>query len=108
MRPFSEDYEFALQNGLDWINHPEQIALRISGYPNPDYPNPHEVQLFQTGPDSISAILTDSLMDDSTHAQQYRIDMELVDGHWVVTWLGIRWQCQPERGHADWGFEPCH
>jgi len=108
MRSFPEDYEYALQNGLDWINHPEQIALRISGYPNPDYPNPREVQLFQTGTSQVSAVLTDILWDDSVHAHQYRIDMELIDGHWVVTWYGLRWQCQPDRGHTDWGIESCH
>jgi hypothetical protein len=106
--PFKTDFETALSNDLAWIRYPEQIALRISGYPLPDYPSPEEVILFQPGEDVVIAIVTDRrLMDDSLSAIQYRVEMSRSWYHWQVDWFGSRWQCWPNRGHTAWGIERC-
>ena len=106
MLPFKNDFEEAIKENLDWIKYPERIALRISGYPNPDYPAPEEVRLYQASADTIVAIVTDwNMGDDSVFAYEYRVEMKQFSSYWKVTWLGTRWQCR--RGHQDWGITLC-
>lgn len=109
MRPFKTDFEAAVSNNQDWIKYPERIALRISGYPNPDSALPEEVLLFQPSEDKVTAIVSDlKLLDDSLFGIQYRVEMSKIGSYWSVTWLGMRWQCRSNRGHEDWGITPCN
>ncbi len=105
MLPFKNDFEKAIKENLDWIKYPEQIALRISGYPNPDYPSPEEIKLYQTSDDIIAIVNDWNMGDDSVFAYEYRVEMKQFSSYWKVTWLGVRWQCR--RGHQDWGITLC-
>ncbi len=106
MLPFKDDFDLAVSKQLDWIEYPEQIALRISGYPNPDYSVPEEIERYQPNQDVVVVMVTDwNIGDDSIFAYQYRVEMSKVNNYWIVDWLGIRWQCR--RGHEDWGITLC-
>jgi hypothetical protein len=106
MLPFKTDFENAVKENLVWIHYPQQIALRISGYPNPDYPDPEEVKLYGVSDSSVIAIVTDrKLLDDSVSAYEYRIEMAKLNNYWKVKWLGLRWRCH--RGHQEWDITPC-
>jgi hypothetical protein len=104
--PFKDFYEKAVVADSAWIKFPDRIALKITGYPDPELPDP-EIALFQISEEKVIAIVTvNNVMDDSVYSVQYRVEMSKDGNHWKVDWFGSRVKCR--RGHEDWGTELCN
>ncbi len=47
------------------------------------------------------------LADDSVAASRYRVELERLEDHWQLVWVGTQTRCQPGRGHQDWSDQTC-
>ena len=104
---FVSEYEEAKVNGDEWINNPEEVALRVAGYPNPDNISPQEVEIDEISNDQIViTVLSKKLWDDSISRQEYRVELRMVNGNWLIEWAGLRQMCS--RGSlGGWTKSPC-
>ncbi|MBD2579127.1 hypothetical protein [Oscillatoria sp. FACHB-1406] len=47
------------------------------------------------------------LADDSVRSLRYRFKFQMSEDKWQLVEAGQQFQCQPDRGHSDWGGELC-
>lgn len=91
---------------------PEAVVIDIFGV-EPFAIAQQAIRTSYPQPDQAVVILTQKgLRDDSVRNIQYRIELRHRQNPnqeevWKVTWVGARYQCQPNRGHQDWSGEYC-
>src|SRR5574340_408834 len=85
-------YEDAVQQGVPWVNYPEQIALYIFRAP-PEVegyaPNAVRVYYAERNPNIAAVIITDASLI-GLGARETRIDFVKVNSRWNIVWAGDR------------------
>lgn len=98
---FEQDYQNALLSRIPWTQDPKAIALRVTGFPNPDNTQPARVDLrVSTSHRAVVVIRTHNLPDDSVQQIETRVELVREMGVWKVEWAGQRFLCYrgPDRG----------
>jgi len=93
--------------GESWVRNPGQVALRFA------QPGSRQIVTSLRGSGEVSTsyaatIITDGHTDDSVRGD--RIEASLTvdpDGVWSVIEARRAWRCWENRGHTDFGTEPC-
>lgn len=88
---------------------PEDIALKIAGYPNPDGILPSEILVsFPRQDIAIVTVTSRSLRDDSIAARQVRVELQKHQNTWRVEWAGSRQKCRRDLfGGLQWRTKLC-
>jgi hypothetical protein len=63
--------------------------------------------IYPSAGNAIATMITDGLADDSVRAEKYRMNMQLINNQWKITWAGTQVKCQSGRGHNEWSKQPC-
>ena len=110
---FNKKYATAKQQRESWLFDAQTVALRLTGYPNPDGCQPTEVNTTKHSADRVTVVVNSGpakkefCFDDSVLASEIRVDLVKENQIWAIEWAGGRYRCHQGRGQQDFAPTLC-
>ncbi len=110
---FNQTYAAAKQRRASWLFNAPTVALRLTGYPNPDGCKPTEVTTTEQSATRVTVVVNkgpaknESCSDDSVLASEIRVDLVKAGQIWAIEWAGGRYRCHPGRGQQNFAPTLC-
>jgi hypothetical protein len=102
---YQEDYA----THESWLTYPTEIALRFSGFPNPDNFTPSLVTtVYKRGDPEVASVIVlfTNFLDDSVRDKEIRVDLVKESEQWEIQWSGFRLRCY-RNNSEEWVNTPC-
>lgn len=110
---FNQTYAVAKQQQASWLFNAPTVALRLTGYPNPDGCKPTEVSTTEHSTNRVTVVVKkgpakqELCSGDSVLASEIRVDLVKENQIWAIEWAGGRYRCHPGRGQQDFAPTLC-